>query len=197
MTVDPYLVPGTQTLVNRAGITDPEKLAVFEARMTHVRLAQLEAGRVTIPGNWDLDHLLAYHRHIFGDVYSWAGSERSVAITKGTTAFASPQFIRAAAAKIFASLAASDHLRGLDRVRFVAEAAHLLSELNVLHPAREGNGRAQRAFLGGLAAQAGWHIDWSQITPEENVAASVAGYHGDERPMIALINRVTTAIKSP
>jgi cell filamentation protein len=80
---DPYLIPGTTTLANRAGITDADQLARFETRMSIVRLAQLEAGEVAVAGRWDLAHLQAFHRHIFQDVYHWAGQLRTVDISKG------------------------------------------------------------------------------------------------------------------
>jgi hypothetical protein len=36
-----------------------------------------------VPGSYDLGHLQAFHRHIFGDVYDWAGEIRTVAIANG------------------------------------------------------------------------------------------------------------------
>ena len=36
--------------------------------------------RNPLPGNYDLGHLTAFHRRIFGDIYERAGELRSVAI---------------------------------------------------------------------------------------------------------------------
>lgn len=44
---------------------------------------------------------------------------------------------------------------GLPRDAFVRRLACYLGEVNALHPFREGNGRAQRAFFGQLARDAG------------------------------------------
>ena len=44
---------------------------------------------------------------------------------------------------------------------------HYLGETNALHPFREGNGRAQRAFIGQVAREAGYEIEWSKISRED------------------------------
>src|SRR5271157_53634 len=41
----------------------------------------------------------------------------------------------------------------------------VLADVNALHPFREGNGRAQRAFFSQLAHDAGHHIAWCAWTP--------------------------------
>jgi cell filamentation protein len=69
---------------------------------------------VAVTGRWDLARLQAFHRHIFQDVYHWAGQLRTVDISKGGDLFCRPQFIKSAAADIFADLARADHLQGLE-----------------------------------------------------------------------------------
>lgn len=84
MTDNPYLVPGTATLRNLLAITDPDELARFETNASVARIAQLLAGlQAPRPTRWDLEHLQAVHRHIFGDVYDWAGTIRTIAMSKG------------------------------------------------------------------------------------------------------------------
>ena len=82
---DPYAFPGSSLLRNRLGIVPQTldaatQLAFEEALRTGVRLAELAAR--PIAGHYDLDHLQAIHRHVFSDVYAWAGEIRTVAITK-------------------------------------------------------------------------------------------------------------------
>jgi cell filamentation protein len=103
---------------------------------------------------YDLHHLREIHRRIFGDIYDWAGQIRTVAIAKGAT-FCLPQYIESSAAVIFDDLRDEDYLRDLDRDAFTGRLAHYLGEVNALHPFREGNGRAQRAFFGQLTLDAG------------------------------------------
>jgi cell filamentation protein len=45
-------------------------------------------------GDFDLRHLRAIHRHLFQDVYDWAGEIRTVEIAKGGSQFRSSGQIR-------------------------------------------------------------------------------------------------------
>ena len=133
----------------------------------------------------------AIHRHIFQDVYPWAGGMRTVDISKGGHLFARPQFLVTSAEHVFRRLARQGFLRGLDRERFVTAAAELLGDVKALHPFREGNGRAQRAYLSALAGEAGWRIAWERMDPEENMAASISSHDADNRPFRALLAKLT------
>lgn len=66
-------------------------------------------------------------------------------------------------------------------------AGHYLGELNVLHPFREGNGRSIREFIGQLARDAGYGIDWQGVGRAEMTQASIEAYEGDSRRMASLI----------
>ncbi len=44
-------------------------------------------------GSFDLAHLRAIHRHLFQDVYDWAGELRTVEIFKGGNQFQFRQYI--------------------------------------------------------------------------------------------------------
>jgi cell filamentation protein len=184
---DPYLDLRTGVLRNRLGLTDPVALAAAEADFTAARLAGLELRPV--PGGYDLPHLQAFHWHVFGDVYPWAGQLRTVALGKGRP-FCPPDELEDRAAALFGDLARDGHLRGRDRADFVAGLAELLAGINDLHPFREGNGRTQRAFLGQLAREAGRRIRWIALDPAENVRASVAAHEGDLGPMRAMLDRL-------
>jgi cell filamentation protein len=185
---DPYLIAGTRTLRNLRGITDHEELARFEFQASFVRLTQIYVGG--FPGPFDLDHFCAFHHHIFQDVYSWSGELRTVEITKNQTHFTLVPFLLSAASDIFDRLADVD-LRGSEREPFVATAAQLLGDINGLHLFREGNGRAQRAFLSELARHAGYDVQWERVDAARNTAASIASAAGDPWPMHRLLGEIT------
>ncbi|WP_181782170.1 Fic/DOC family protein [Pseudonocardia pini] len=187
MSWDPYLDLASGVLRNRLGLADPDALALAEAEFTATRMVALQ--RSPLPGAYDLPHLQAFHWHIFGDVYSWAGQLRTVRIGKGR-AFCPPEELEHRAATLFDGLAAEGHLRGRDRRGTVAGLADLLAGVNDLHPFREGNGRAQRALLGQLAEDRGYRIRWDALDPAENVAASVAAAEGDVTPLRAMLDRL-------
>jgi cell filamentation protein len=48
-----------------------------------------------------------------------------------------------------------------------------MSELNIIHPFRGGNGRAIREFIRELAQSLGYKIDWSKINKEQLLDAMV------------------------
>lgn len=184
---DPYVDPATEVLRNRLGITDPDELEAAEADFSAVRMAGLRQRRVA--GGYDLSHLQRFHERIFGDVYPWAGELRTVVIAKGGT-FALPQHIESYAAEVFGRLADADHLRGRSYEQFIDALTELLADLNALHPFREGNGRAQRAFCAQLARDAGHQLRWATMDPHENVAASRASLAGDNAPLRAMLERL-------
>lgn len=187
MTWDPYLDLRSGVLRNLLGIDDPKAFRRAEADFTAVRIAQLI--RRPIPGGYDLTHLRDLHRHLFQDVYEWAGELRTVSIGRARL-FSLPQHLEADADELFAWLARSEHLRGRDRDTFVDGLTELFADLNALHPFREGNGRTQRAFLGQLAVEAGHPIHWAGMDPAENTAASKAAHEGDNDALRVLLDHL-------
>lgn len=181
---DPHVYPGTSVLRNRYELRDPAALARREATITAARLAEL----IDCPlrGRYDLSHLKAFHRHIFGDVYPWAGEIRTVALAKDDL-FALSQHIASYLAGVLEELPRESYLRRLDRDQIVNRLTHYLAEINATHPFREGNGRTQRAFLGQLAADAGYLIAWERLDPQRNIDASRVAHRGDNRPLRAML----------
>lgn len=186
---DTYCYPGSSVLRNTAGLTDQASLDAFEADITAARL--LELSQHPPAGTFDLEHLRKIHRAIFRDVYDWAGELRTVDISRGENRFANVRQITPYAQSVFAALAKERFLRGLQPSKFSVRLAHYLSEINALHPFREGNGRVQRAFAAQLAAQAGYAIDYDGLSQEEMYSAMAAAFTGDEQPLTLLLrNRI-------
>jgi cell filamentation protein len=180
---DPYLYPGTSVLKNLRGLTDPDLLARFEARRTHRRIAELIDA--PIAGSFDLAHLKAIHRHIFQDVYEWAGQFRMVNISKGGHLFGLAAFLEPALRQTVEKLAAENYLVDLDAALFAGRAAWFLGELNAAHPFREGNGRTQREFIRELGLKAGHYIDWRATTIEEMTNASRSSHVSGDASLFA------------
>jgi len=168
---DPYVDPDTDVLRNMRDIRDGDELEEFEARLTFLRGLQLASD--LIPGEYDLAHLQAFHRYLFAGLYEWAGELRTVVLAK-TELFCLPEHIESYGTEILGKLAEEDRLRGLDRELFIDRLAHYLGDVDALHPFRDGNGRAQRAFFAQLAADADYRLDWQLADPQRNTGASVA-----------------------
>jgi cell filamentation protein len=84
---DPYLDPDSGALRNLPRIEDAEALTQFEAHAAGLRSQQLHVDPSIVEQTWDARHRKAVHRHLFQDVYDWAGRFRTVDITKGDHTF--------------------------------------------------------------------------------------------------------------
>jgi cell filamentation protein len=84
--------------------------------------------------------------------------------------------------RLFGGLTAHKHLRDLDARKFAEKAAHLLAELNAIHPFREGNGRMQLAF-----PHAAHPLKLQHLDPTAMLAAMIASFQGDEAPLAGII----------
>lgn len=61
---------------------------------------------------------------------------------------------------IFKQLRDHRFLVGMSPSNFSSHAAEVMADWNVLHPFREGNGRATREYMRTLAKDAGYDLDW-------------------------------------
>ena len=146
---DPYCYPGSSVFKNRLDLRDQAELDAFESLITAQRAEEPLPG-----GRLGYAHYRAIHHHLFQDVFDWAGKPRIVRIAKGGSMFCYPEHIDGEMRKLFARLSAERLLRGLSAGEFARRSAHVLAELNAIHPFREGNGRAQLTYLTLLAARA-------------------------------------------
>lgn len=184
---DPYADPATGVLRNKLGLSTSAELEAAERDITHAALILLRDSPVK--ASYDLRHLCAIHQRIFGDIYDWAGQLRTVAIAMGSW-FCLPRYIESSAEEIFHALHGEGLLRGLPRDAFIDRLTYYLGEVNAVHPFREGNGRAQRAFFDQLTSDAGFVLDWQHLDAGRNVAASAAIMSRDPAPMRAMLDEL-------
>lgn len=184
---DPYCYPNSAVLKNKAGLTSPDALERFETAMTFARSEEpLPRGRLSAT------HYRAIHRHLFQDVYDWAGKDRTVRLLKGDSTFCYPENIKQEMRMLFQWLREGNFLRAQSLDDFAANAAHFLAELNAVHPFREGNGRTQLTFLSVLADQAGHPLDLDKLDPDATLEAMIRSFSGNERPLANLIKRLAS-----
>ena len=182
---DPYCYPGTTVLKNKLELKTQRELDAFEAEISAQRAEEpLPAGRLTY------SQYRAIHRHLFQDVYDWAGKIRTVRISKGGSMFCYPESIDREMSKLFGTLAGQKQFKGTTPGEFVSRAAHFLAELNAIHPFREGNGRTQLTFLTLLAETAGHPLAMDRLDPDQVLQATIDSFGGDERPLAALIGEL-------
>lgn len=182
---DPYCYPDTTVLRNIPGLRSQKDLDQFEAAATTQRADEpLPAGRLSI------SHYYAVHRHLFQDVFAWAGKPRTVRLAKGGSAFCYPEHIGREMRSLFADLKAKRGLSGLSADAFADQAARFLATLNAIHPFREGNGRTQLTFVAMLAAQAGHPLDLDRLEPGSFLVAMIASFQGDSAELAAQLRRL-------
>jgi cell filamentation protein len=182
--IDPYCFPGSTVLRNKLGIMDAQELDYVERELVTQRARE---GAPT--GRFDLAHLRAIHKHLFQDVYDWAGQLRTVEISKGGHQFQFRRFIETGMADIHNRLKKARFLRNLCPAEFAIAAGGIIGDVNYVYHFREGNGRTQLFYLEQLAEKAGHPIDLGLIDPGLWIAASEAAHRGDYARMGEAIGR--------
>ena len=185
---DVYCIPGTAVLKNKAGITDQTLLDEYEGDFTAIRL--LELTQNPTEGAFDLAHLCKIHQYLFQDVFEWAGEVRSVDIIRGDSRFCNVRHIQSYSNTVFSALAAEKYLVNLEPKAFASRLAHFLSEINAIHPFREGNGRVQRLFISQVAEHAGYSLDFSALDQSELYPVMQASFLGNEQPLTDLMLKI-------
>lgn len=184
-----YCYPNTNVLINKLNITESDALAAAEREVTSLRLAVAKIEPVK--GRFDLKHLQKIHATLFGDIYTWAGKLRHVNIAKGNQ-FCMAQHLEMYADNIFKELKAENYL--IDSKNIAERLTYYLSEVNVLHPFREGNGRTQRLFIEYLAGVAGYEVNFSTVTAQEMIIASADAFAKNYDKMNNMFERIVTPI---
>lgn len=185
MNFDHYVYPGTNILKNRQGITDKQMAYDFERTFSSKRIGVLRKQGIT--GKFDTTHLKAIHKFVFGDIYDWAGEFRDIQIFKGLTEFTAPENIQSELDVLCADIRDKNYFRGLSKYAAADGLADAMCRLNQIHPFREGNGRTQRLFMEQMALNAGYNLDFSQVSENAMRNASFfASVRGDSRPMQCL-----------
>lgn len=181
---DIYCYPNTTVLKNKFNITNQTELSGIERKITLYKMLFLDEN--PIDGNFDFEHLLIIHKILFEEIYDWAGKIRVVDISKGTM-FCKCEYIEKTASMLFSELKSENYLKEMSINQIVKRLAYYMCEINAIHPFREGNGRVQRIFISQLARKNGYSLNFSNVTEEEMIYASVQGFINNYEPMEKLI----------
>lgn len=157
-----YLDVKTGILRNLQEITDPDELLFFESGAVTKRLQQLYENPIKIKG---IKSLFEIHKHLFQDIYDWAGKQRVVEISKDGKQFLPTTHFENAYNYIDAIIAEFKKVSKKDKKKLAMKLAEILDNVNYLHPFREGNGRTQREFVRSLAFQKGLILN---LNPPDN-----------------------------
>ena len=163
--VDPensYLDQKSGLLKNLQAITEYEVLLFVESSAVTKRLQELFENPIKITG---VESLLSIHKHLFQDIYAWAGQKRTVEISKDGKQFFPTTHFDNALSYIDQLLIEYNEISSQNRVQVSEKLAEILDNVNYLHLFREGNGRTQREFLRLLANEKGLTLN---LNPPDN-----------------------------
>jgi len=161
--LDPYLYEDVPVLKNLLGIKDSDRLECAEADITSIKLLIVD-GAVQTPG-FDLFRLKAIHRHIFEDIYEWAGEIRTVPLVKeervlggDTIRYSNPDNIEHDCNSVFNQM---DNVNWptLGSSETAEQFAQLMATLWQIHPFREGNTRTVITFATQYAEGHNFRMD--------------------------------------
>lgn len=164
---------------NLIGARNLEQLAIAEQFAFTVRALQFEQQEYQIK-QFHIESLIGLHRHLFQDIYIFAGKIRDVQLIKGNTRFCQMQFIHSELKRIFEELKNEMDWSTLDVA--AERLAYYKAELNMIHPFREGNGRTIRLFIYAFAQSRGVKWDYSEIHQERYMDAMIQSVY-DTQPL--------------
>lgn len=163
--IDPdytYTDPKTGLLRNIQDITDSEVLLFVESSAVTKRLQELYENPIKVKG---IESLFEIHRHLFQDIYVWAGKKRNVEIRKDGKQFFPTSHFDNAFRYIDQLTTEFNRISEDNKQSLAKKLAEILDHMNYLHPFREGNGRAQREFFRLLALEKGLTLN---LNPPDN-----------------------------
>lgn len=188
--------PGSnaQVLRNRLGITSPTVMDDAETRALGKVMVKF-FGKFDERHRFTSENIREIHRHWLGKIYVWAGEYRQVNVSKDEFPFAAaarvPDLMEEFERNVLARYTPCNFKERSDIAHALA-VTHV--ELVLIHPFREGNGRAARILSILMALQAGLPLlNFSVIAEEkkqEYFAAVQAGLDKNYTPMERLFSEI-------
>lgn len=141
------------------------------------------------------DDICYMHKLWLGAIYEWAGRYRHVLLSKDNFTFAAPAFIPRLMEELERTVLRRYTPCIFDSTDEIIEALAVVhTELVLIHPFREGNGRIARLLSALMAFQAGLpFLNFNEIRDErkeEYFAAVRAGLERNYKPMEKIFNEV-------
>ena len=149
-------------LENKLNITNQIDLAKAEEKISKKKARQLfDSGDIAKVEVGTFEGLAFIHTYLFEDLYDFAGQIRKVNIAKGNFRFAPLMYLEQAL----------KHIDAMPQGTY-DQIVEKYVEMNIVHPFREGNGRATRIWLDLiLKKEINQVVDWNLVDKEEYLSA--------------------------
>lgn len=159
------------TLINLLGIQDYDKLKEAETNIGYINLITAQK-ELASAGKKGTELLKAVHRHIFKDIFEWAGEYRKVPIFKTEVVIPGVSLQYSDPKNIDKDL--STAIGDLEKVEWEGKSIEEKSKLFTkylakiwrVHPFRDGNTRTTLAYASVFARQHGFEMDLGSILNE-------------------------------
>ena len=167
---DPYVLEDG-TLKNLLGITNYHELKQAETDIAYINLI---SAQTAVKGKCDVEILKNIHKHIFQDIFTWAGEFRTVPLYKEEVVipglsleYALPKNIEKELSICFDELNSCvwDNKK-IDEIAM--QLTKQLAKIWRVHPFRDGNTRATLTFGQILAKQHGFDLDLGVLLDDLN-----------------------------
>ncbi len=163
--------PNSGILNNYFEITDKDELRIVENKLVRKRLDQLEVQKIT--GKFNNKHLKDIHKHLFQDIYPWAGTFR-------TGGYSHKRRVLENGEDYIVEYSYSDYIdhnlkqellkikqdnflkKTKSKDEFITKIAETYKELDFIHAFAEGNSRTLREFTRQIALNAGYVLKWQK-----------------------------------
>ncbi|WP_121567322.1 Fic family protein [Petrotoga sp. Shatin.DS.tank11.9.2.9.3] len=155
-----YCYKDSFVLKNKLDIKDKKILDLVEKIITESNILLLQSKNFD-KKELNYDFFMWLHKYIFGDIYSWAGKLRVVDLTKGEFKFAHYSYLDNLMSDYFESLKEENYLIDYENDELIEKLTYYITELNIIHPFREGNGRVIREYFRILLKRKNLYIDYS------------------------------------
>ncbi len=191
---DPYIQPNG-TLKNRLGIKEYEELNNAEKDIGFVKL--IDIGE-SFKQKYNKEYLKSLHKHIFEDIFDWAGDFRTVPLEKIeivipglSLQYSLPKDIDKDLDQAFEDL---NNMvwsgKNLDQI--VPEFTRKLARIWRVHPFRDGNTRTTLAFAENYAREHGFPMDMGilldNLTRIKNEQGKVTRYSIRDKFVLAALD---------
>lgn len=159
---DPYVQENTGVLKNKLGISNYDELILAEKDITFSKL--INAGH-TLNTRFDVEYFKSIHKHIFEDIFDWAGEFRKVPIEKEEVVlpglslqYADPKDIPSKLKMALDKMNNTDW-DSLSLEQKSSEFTKQLANLWLIHPFRDGNTRTTLTFATIFSREHGFPMD--------------------------------------
>jgi cell filamentation protein len=168
---DPYIIDENGVLRNKLSITDYHELNRAERDITFVKFLDIDT---SYKQQFNAQYFKSIHKHIFEDIFDWAGEYRTVPIVKEEVVLPGLSLDYADAKDIDKKLKSclktmnDTNWDAMPLDKKIAEFTNQLTSLWSIHPFRDGNTRTFLSFAYIFAKANGFPFDMELFTKELN-----------------------------